>query len=267
MPRATSLRVSTAWSAMPAASASRSATIFALSRVAIVRARPSLTLSATSSCCAPSWRSRSRACRARSCATSMRWRDVRSSSSRSPSRDRSRVLARSMDAWPARSSRSRWSAELAPSPGRLVRLSAPTSWPSCRTGCMRTPGRSGTSSPFNLTGSGAPAASPAIARGTSTPPSATQTTDSAAPVPSASSRAASGSADPASADAPMRPVMAASASYGVARWPYTSRFAQCWTRTRTGSNATATSAVAAMASPRFPSPIGSRRPSPTTTAA
>ena len=42
----------------------------------------------------------------------------------------------------------------------------------------------------------------------------------------------------------IRSEKSASTSYGLARWPYTSRFASRWSRSRAGWKMTATSAVA-----------------------
>ena len=66
----------------------------------------------------------------------------------------------------------------------------------------------------------------------------------------------------------MRSANCARTSYGVARLPYTSRLARCWIRARTGWNATATTAVAAIDSqkPTRAPCWATRAPRPTTIA-
>ena len=69
---------------------------------------------------------------------------------------------------------------------------------------------------------------------------------------------------------PIRPANSLSASYGVARLPYTSRLASRCARSLTGWKATATTAVASIERPRpgrepVPTELDPSEPTPTTT--
>jgi hypothetical protein len=100
----------------------------------MLRARPSLTFSATSCCWAPSCRSRSSLRRASSCAATSRCREARSSSTRSRRRSRSRALPSTSDAWPAICASSSRSCGVTGSSRRRSKLRAPSRSPSSRTG-------------------------------------------------------------------------------------------------------------------------------------
>src|SRR5215470_17377505 len=96
-------------------------------------------------------------------------------------------------------------------------------------------------------------------------PTRSHTSAPAAPTPSATIRAIRGSNSSVATACAIPPENRDSTSYGVARRPYTNRFANRCTRSRTGWNATATNAVARIDNPKLRSDP-TTRPTPTTIA-
>ena len=200
-----------------------------------------LTARATSSCCAPSCRLRSSLRRSSSWAATRRSRDERRSSRRARSSAVSRTFRSTRPAWDARSASSFSSANVTGSFAGLVSVRAPRSSPWCRTSATRSaPATSMTSrsSSGSHTSSAAIAGDDAARRRRS--PTRSHTSALVAPVPSAIARASRGSTSSVANVSPIRSAKTERTSYGVARLPYTRRFAKRCARVRSGWNAIAT---------------------------
>ena len=141
-------------------------------------------MSATSCCCAPSWRLRSILRRSSSWASTSLRRDARSSSTLACSSAVSRTLRSTRPACDARSSTSLSSVGVSGSFRGLVSVIAPSSSRRCRTATARVMSNAGSASPARERDRLAAGASAGhAATGRSSPPTRSHTSTRVAPVP------------------------------------------------------------------------------------
>ena len=139
---------------------------------------------------------------------------------------------------------------------------APSSSPTCSTG--NAPSISlGTDPSTSRIASRTPASGGHVATSRNSSSTASQTSARSAPTPSPSTRTMRVSTSSSAYAPPTRSENSESTSYGVARFPYTSRSASRVRRARTGWNVTATMTAAISVSAELPRP--NQAPRPTTT--